>query len=93
MTLSGTFETPNASRYLQQLCKHFGHKIEVSFTPEKGVIHFEFGDVDLVAGEAVLTVSASPADDETATRIKGVVDSHLKRFAFRENFEAMVWSA
>ena len=26
---TGTFTTDHASKYLQQLCKHFAHKIEV----------------------------------------------------------------
>ena len=30
--------TAHASRYLQQLCKHWGHKFEVQFTPTDGRI-------------------------------------------------------
>ena len=32
--------TANASRYLQQLCKHWQHNLEVTFTPEHGTIVF-----------------------------------------------------
>ena len=30
--------TANASRYLQQLCKHFGHKVEASFDEKAGIV-------------------------------------------------------
>jgi hypothetical protein len=30
--------TPRAERYLQQLCKHFGHKVAVTFDPRSGKV-------------------------------------------------------
>lgn len=33
---TGTFMTPNASKYLQQLCKHFAHKVAVVFDETEG---------------------------------------------------------
>ena len=42
MTRSTTrIETEYASRYLQQLCKHFAHKIPVAFSKTDGRIAFE----------------------------------------------------
>ncbi len=32
--------TPSASRYLQQLCKHWSHKLAVAFTANEGTILF-----------------------------------------------------
>ena len=32
----GTFTTPNASKYLQQLCKHFAHKVDVEYDETRG---------------------------------------------------------
>ena len=32
--------TENASRYLQQLCKHWQHNLQVEFTPEHGTVRF-----------------------------------------------------
>lgn len=91
MKLTGTYDTPNGSKYLQQLCKHFGHKIETAFTAETGVIHFGFGSVDLKADADRLTILAVPENEDTAGRVKKVIDDHLKRFAFREDFEGMTW--
>jgi hypothetical protein len=47
-----------ASIYLQQLCKHFGHRIPVEFTPERGVITFAAGTCRLAAADGVLTLQA-----------------------------------
>lgn len=43
MSQSATFKTENASRYLQTLCKHFGHKVEVRFDAHSGEISFPVG--------------------------------------------------
>ena len=82
---TATIPTPQASRYLQQLCKHFGHKIPVSFDPSQGRIEFEAGVCELYASEpGVLRLRVSARDAEGLARLEGVVGSHLARFAFRE---------
>ena len=70
---------------MQRLCKHFGHKAEVDFTPEKGTIAFEFGRTDLAATADSLVMSAHAESEENLARLKRVMASHLERFAFREN--------
>lgn len=77
--------TDSASRYLQQLAKHWSHKMAVSFTAEEGTIDFPNGSrlamrTDSATLDVVLTVP--PAED--MTRMREVVSSHLNRFAFRE---------
>jgi hypothetical protein len=47
-------ETERASIYLQQLCKHFAHKIPVTFTPEQGQITFSAGICRLEASDGIL---------------------------------------
>lgn len=36
MISTARLETANASKYLQQLCKHFAHKVEVRFDETEG---------------------------------------------------------
>ena len=77
--------THSASRYLQQLAKHWSHKMAVVFTEEEGTIDFPNGArlamrADSESLDVVLTV---PADGDVA-RMREVVSSHLDRFAFRE---------
>jgi hypothetical protein len=76
--------TAHASRYLQQLCKHWAHKFETKFTPTDGRIVLTIGEARLAAEEATLTVALSAADDEALAQLKDVVAVHLERFAFRE---------
>ena len=80
-------ETGNASGYLQRLCKHFGHKLEVEFTPERGSIAFEFGRAALQAGPDGLKMTALAETEEDLTRLTSVLASHLERFAFREELK------
>ena len=81
--------TAKASSYLQQLCKHFGHKLPVSFDPREGRIEFAMGVCALEAapGAETLALRASAASAEDLTRLEDVVARHLLRFAFREQLE------
>ncbi|MVA97367.1 DUF2218 domain-containing protein [Nitratireductor sp. CAU 1489] len=84
LTSTAMVTTDKASRYLQQLCKHFGHKRPVNFTPEHGSIEFDFGACTLSAGEKMLTMTVSAGTPEDLERMRSVIASHLERFAFRE---------
>ncbi|SHI76789.1 hypothetical protein SAMN05444000_1039 [Shimia gijangensis] len=93
MTQSATATAPteHASRYLQQLCKHWSHKAETDFTPESGTITFASGNLLKLGASAVqLTLDVTVPDAEDLEHFKGVVDAHLLRFAFREDLE-IVW--
>ena len=85
--------TASASRYLQQICKHWSHKFAVEFTPEQGRIPFAPDRAcDFAATGDTLTMRIEAADDETLERTQGVVVEHLKRFAFREDFGDIRWT-
>jgi hypothetical protein len=76
--------TDRASIYLQQLCKHFAHKLPVTFTPEQGQITFSLGICRLEASDGVLVLKAEAEDDIRLMQLQGVIDKHLLRFAFRD---------
>lgn len=92
MTDEGRFETPNASRYLQQLCKHFSHKTEVTFDEHAGQATLPGGPATLTATGAELVVLLEADTSEGLEQSRHVIDSHLERFAFREAFEKMDWA-
>ena len=79
--------TAKASGYLQQLCKHFGHKTEVEFTPDAGRIAFDFGVAELAADPDGLSMTANATNAEDLARLCRVLASHLERFAFREDLD------
>ncbi|NWG52789.1 MAG: DUF2218 domain-containing protein [Hydrogenophilaceae bacterium] len=86
--------TAHASRYLQQLCKHWSHRLAVSFTPQEGRVDFGEGRgvCTMQAAPDALTLAVESADANVAAGLSGVVFEHLKRFAFRENLADPVWS-
>jgi len=76
--------TDSGWKYLQQLCKHWAHKLEVELTDQKGVVKFDEATAVMTSEEHALTVEIEAQSDEVLERMKGVVSSHLDRFAFRE---------
>ena len=62
MSVTARFETPNASRYLQQLCKHFAHKVPATFDAHHGEVELPPGRCVLDADETGLTIVCTPAD-------------------------------
>ena len=76
--------TENASKYLQQLCKHFGHKVHVEFSEIEGKIELPFGSCALAATSSDLTMTAT-AEESNLKKLERVMGDHLARFAFREN--------
>ena len=89
----GTLQTEQASKYMQQLLKHFAHKIEVEYDETDGKAALPTGPAELKASPSELRVRITGADDEALKTARHIIDSHLERFAFRENFTAMNWQA
>ncbi|CAH1688150.1 conserved hypothetical protein [Hyphomicrobiales bacterium] len=76
--------TTAASRYLQQLCKHWSHKFPVTFTKSHGDIALPFGRCILDADDVCLTIRLLPEAGADGQRFRQVVQDHIARFAFRE---------
>ena len=77
------FSTPKASRYLQQMAKHFGHKVPVTFTSDEGEVTLPFGTCEMRATDAALSITVLGENRDIA-RLEQFVGDHLARFAFRE---------
>lgn len=86
--------TPNASKYLQQVCKHWTHNLEVEFDANAGTVVFpkDARGADWPAA-AIVTFKASPdhlychiaaSAEGQRDGLKGAVERHIDRFAFRE---------
>ena len=90
MTFAADVPTEHASRYLQQLCKHWSHRFSVSFDPAQGTVALTGAELMLRAEADVLHMTLTGTGTDDLPRLCGVVTEHLKRFAFREDFE-VVW--
>jgi len=96
MTVSSTVRVPtlHASRYLQQLCKHWSHNLAVEFTETKGSVTFprnargadwpDDATLLLQAHEDGLDCRLTASSAGQLDALKGAVARHLDRFAFRE---------
>jgi len=101
LSATATVPTQLGGRYLQQLCKHWSHSLAVEFGSQHGTVVFPKdvrgadypGDarVTFDAGEASLAVRIDASSPAQLEALKGVVVSHLDRFAFREAPLAFNW--
>ena len=93
--------TASASRYLQQLCKHWAHNLEVSFDATQGRVVFpkDARGADW-PGDGIFTMAATAdaldcrieaSSDGQLQGLKGAVERHLNRFAFREGELVFNW--
>ena len=95
--------TAHASRYLQQLCKHWSHSLIVDFDEVRGTVTFPRNarGADWPADATLrlkahadgldCRLEASAAGQLEA--LKGALSRHLDRFAFREAPLAFDWTA
>lgn len=100
-TTHAAVPTGHASRYLQQLCKHWQHNLTVEFDADHGTVVFPRdgrgashpGDAlvtfDAAAGALNVRIDATSA--EQLDGLKGAVARHLDRFAFREAPLSFEW--
>ena len=98
---TASVSTQNASRYLQQLCKHWSHNLAVEFTPEAGTVTFPRdarganwpadGRLSMTAFADRLDCTIDAGAAEQLEQLKGVVATHLDRFAFKEAPLAFDW--
>lgn len=101
VTASALVPTDSASKYLQQLCKHWSHNLAVEFTADNGTVIFPKdargadwpGDavVTFDVDESGLQVRIDASVEAQLEGLKGAVARHLDRFAFREAPLAFDW--
>lgn len=90
---NATIQTPNGSRYLTRLCRHWSHKRAVTYTPEAGQVAFDDGQ--LCTFEALpdrLSIEIRAADPESVAHLEQVVATHLLRMADRDALTEPTWT-
>jgi hypothetical protein len=84
-TASARVVTDLPRRYMTQLCKHFEHRLAVTYEDAQGSIAFQSGACRLSAASDALVITVEAADEAALLQVQDVVARHLLRFAFREN--------
>ncbi|QQN62316.1 DUF2218 domain-containing protein [Bradyrhizobium diazoefficiens] len=93
VTTIGFVATAKSERYIQQLIKHWRHRL--SITEADGVATIPFNPqvtLTLKASPAGIKMSLSVPDDAEDMRFRKVFESHLDRFAFREVPLGYAWT-
>lgn len=87
-----TVPTQSGGKYVQQLCKHWSHKLPVQLEGDTGVVTFDTAVTTMKAGPEAIEVTIRGEDREAVERLKDVVARHLDRFAFREAPLTFEWT-
>jgi uncharacterized protein len=84
--------TPHGSQYIERLCKHWEHKFQVECTNCRGRIFLPAGAcATLVAEAETLNVVLEALDIEVLERMEGVIETHLRRLAYKEDLQTFAW--
>jgi hypothetical protein len=93
-TATARISTTSASKYLQQVCKHWEHNLPVTFDTTHGQITFARDArgadwpadavVTLDAEDDILICTINASAEGQRDGLKGALERHIDRFAFRE---------
>ena len=94
-TATGFANCEKPERYIQQLVSHWGHKFATTYDEGDGMGVFPFSEttnVVMTAREGGIGITLTTADAEENVRMRGVVERHIDRFAFREAPLSYEWN-
>ncbi|MDO5642964.1 MAG: DUF2218 domain-containing protein [Paracoccus sp. (in: a-proteobacteria)] len=92
MRLISHMPTERAAQIMATAAKHFAHKAEVVETAETVSITLSAGLAVIALSDGGLSLRIEAADPAQAVRASEVVESHLLRFAHRENPAPLNWT-
>ena len=83
----GFAQCQKPERYIQQLVGHWGHKYATTYDEGDGMGAFPFSDTEtavMTAHHDGIAITLTTADKERNEHMRGVIERHIDRFAFRE---------
>jgi uncharacterized protein len=83
--------TPHGAKYVKQLVKHWSHKLDATMDGELGVVCFPDAILWMNTGEEGIHIVLAGEQEKLET-LKGVVATHINRFAHREAPLSYEWS-
>jgi hypothetical protein len=87
VTAQGFAHCEKPERYIQQLVKHWSHKMATSYDAGDGVGAFPFSETEnavMTARPGGIGITLVTGDPERNVHMRGVIEQHIDRFAFRE---------
>lgn len=89
-TITSVFPTDSASKYMQQLCKHFAHKVEAEWDDANAEVVFEPGLCTMRATKDALVFNCTADVLEKLQQMIFILEVHLVRFAWRDTVD-LTW--
>jgi hypothetical protein len=86
-TSTGFAACEKPERYIQQLVNHWGHKMATTYDEGDGMGAFPFSEhtnAVMTAHKGGIGITLTTADQAENERMRGVIERHIDRFAFRE---------
>jgi hypothetical protein len=93
VTANGFAKCEKPERYIQQVASHWSHKYATSY--EDGVGTFPFSETEtavMAARPGGIAITLVTPDQERNQHMRGVIERHIDRFAFREAPLAYEWN-
>ena len=85
VTATGLGACEQPDRYIQQLVKHWSHKMATSYNDGLGAFPFsELEHATMQVHPDGIAITLTTADAERNAQLRGVIERHIDRFAFRE---------
>ena len=94
-TANGFAKCDKPERYIQQVVSHWSHKMATSYDEGDGMGTFPFSDTEtavMTARPAGIGITLTTGDHERNQHMRGVIERHIDRFAFREAPLAYEWT-
>ena len=94
VTANGFAKCEKPERYIQQVVSHWSHKMATSYADGVGTFPFsELESAVMTARPGGIAITLVTADHERNVHMRGVIERHIDRFAFREAPLAYEWTA
>lgn len=92
MKITSDFPTDRGPALMGTMAKHFSHKITVTATDQDARFQFGSGSAIVAVIPTGLSLTVEAADADSIAPLRDVIESHLLRFAHREDPQPLVWS-
>lgn len=82
-------------RYIKQLVSHWGHKMATTYDEGDGMGTFPFSELEnavMTARAGGIAITLVTGDEERNIHMRGVIERHIDRFAFREAPLSYEWN-
>lgn len=86
-TATGFAICEQPERYIQQLVKHWSHKMATSWLDDAAMGVFPFSELEnavMTARPGGIAITLTTGDLPRNEELRGVIERHIDRFAFRE---------